>query len=142
MDEKDTSFDYVKCCYGQIIILKLADGVLFNASRVLSLFGQGRIYIRTKDYITRPTELSDPESSEKYTPPGSSVSNKASKLRKQSTVSFKEDANDGPSTSQTNDEIQQLKEMFPNSRDEDLNDAQRCFRSLDKAVFWVTDLET
>ena len=43
---KETDFEFVKSCYGQIITPKLATGVYFSSSRVLSLAGQGSIYIR------------------------------------------------------------------------------------------------
>ena len=45
---KETDFEFVKSCYGQIITPKLATGVYFSSSRVLSLAGQGSIYTQTK----------------------------------------------------------------------------------------------
>ena len=58
---KETEFEFVKSCYGQIIKPKLATGVFFSAARVLSLAGQGGIYIRPENEIAT-TQDSDSDS--------------------------------------------------------------------------------
>ena len=71
-----TTYEYVKSCYNQIIVPKLAQGVAYDAARVLSLSGQGCIYLRANEELTTsasacskdgpmtPIEVSDGERSE------------------------------------------------------------------------------
>ncbi len=47
-----TTYEYVKSCYNQIIVPKLAPGVAYDAARVLSLGGQGCIYLRASEELT------------------------------------------------------------------------------------------
>ena len=49
LEEKNVDIDFVKSCYGQIVNPKLAAGVEYTAARILSLSGQGSIYIYTSE---------------------------------------------------------------------------------------------
>ena len=51
LEENNIDIDFVKSCYGQIVTPKLTTGVKFTAARILSLSGQGSIYIRPKEDI-------------------------------------------------------------------------------------------
>ncbi|KAJ7353883.1 hypothetical protein OS493_031590 [Desmophyllum pertusum] len=45
----DILFDYLKACYGTLVIPKLAKGVRMDGARIIKLSGQGGVYIRCLD---------------------------------------------------------------------------------------------
>lgn len=45
LDTEGASIQFVKACYGDIVVPKVADGVKMNATRLLSIVGQGCVYL-------------------------------------------------------------------------------------------------
>ncbi|XP_028407831.1 uncharacterized protein LOC114530408 [Dendronephthya gigantea] len=46
---RDVLFQFMKACYGTLVIPKLADGVQMNGERIIKFSGQGSVYIRCLD---------------------------------------------------------------------------------------------
>lgn len=138
---KETDFEFVKSCYGQIITPKLATGVYFSSSRVLSLAGQGSIYIRPAHDISgnlasdidSPPQSPDPVQVEVAVDEAYSGPSNASYL-----------SVTGPSSSATasssaihvnQEELDQLREMFPEKSSSLLQRALTCRGSVSRAAF-------
>ena len=141
---KETEFEFVKSCYGQIIKPKLATGVFFSVARVLGLAGQGGIYIRPENEIaaTQDSYTDSPSHS-----PDPVVGGSAS-----SSVAFEQVESDddkdvsgvttdpyllgpGPSNREPNQEgLNQLREMFPGKSNSILQHALTLHGSVDRAV--------
>ena len=56
LDQKASSFSFVKACYGEIVVPKIADGVSMDATRVLSIAQQSCIYLRPDRILEGETE--------------------------------------------------------------------------------------
>ena len=54
LDTDDDTIQFVKACYGDIDVPKVADGVSMNATRLLSIIGQGCIYLMPDRVIGQP----------------------------------------------------------------------------------------
>ena len=54
LDTDDATIHFVKACYGDIVVPKVADGVSMNATRLLSIIGQGCIYLMPDRVIGQP----------------------------------------------------------------------------------------
>ena len=56
---KCANFKFAKACYGEIVSSKVADGITMNAARVLSISGQGSIYLRPDKVLHKNSEEVD-----------------------------------------------------------------------------------
>ena len=56
---KCANFKFAKACYGAIVSPKVADGITMNAARVISISGQGSIYLRPDKVLHKNSEEVD-----------------------------------------------------------------------------------
>ena len=138
---KETDFEFVKSCYGQIITPKLATGVYFSSSRVLSLAGQGSIYIRPAHDISgnlasdidSPPQSPDPVQVEVAVDEAYSGPSNASYL---SVTGPSNSATASSSAIHVNQgELDQLRGMFPEKSSSLLQRALTCHGSVSRAPF-------
>ncbi|CAB3976830.1 Hypothetical predicted protein [Paramuricea clavata] len=61
---KNVFFEFMKACYGTLVVPKLAEGVRMNGERILKFSGQGSVYIRCLE----PLEEEDDEDQELLQP--------------------------------------------------------------------------
>lgn len=142
---KEIDFQFVKSCYGQIVTPKLATGVEFSAARVLSLAGQGSIYIRPENDVSASLD-SDSES-----PPQSPVPVGGNSSPGLSFAEQRESDDDdtssgllnqdpyllppGPSNRTPNEGgLDQLREMFPGTSNSILQHALTSHGSVSQAA--------
>ena len=124
LQDEDVDFDFVKSCYGQIVTPKIATGVKFSAARVLSISGQGSIYIRPKQDFPVSNESDESSAQGPLTPlPFDSFGVDGGSVR--SSVCNSNGASaPGPSrTVSEEDKLQQLVELFPNKSTDLLHQA-------------------
>ena len=139
LEENNIDVDFVKSCYGQIVTPKLAAGVKFTAARILSLSGQGSIYIRPREDIPNEDDAGS------YSPGTSTVYSDNSDIDSSNLVSVNEEQglpHDTPSSSLSTtktatshqENINKLQEMFPNVADDILGHALIVHGTVDKAA--------
>ena len=139
LEENNIDVDFVKSCYGQIVTPKLAAGVKFTAARILSLSGQGSIYIHPREDIPNEYDAGS------YSPATSTVYSDSSDIDTSNLVSINEEQGlpqDRPcsssSTTKTTashqENINKLQEMFPNVADDILGNALIVHGTVDKAA--------
>ena len=85
LEENNIDIDFVKPCYGQIVTPKLAAGVKFTAARILSLSGQGSIYICPREDIPNEYDAGS------YSPGTSTVYSDSSDIDTSNLVSINEE---------------------------------------------------
>jgi hypothetical protein len=133
LEENNIDIDFVKSCYGQIVTPKLATGVKFTAARILSLSGQGSIYIRPKE------DFPNEDDAGSYSPgTGTSYSDNTD-IDPSNLVSINEEQDfphNRPCSSSTSQQenINTLQEMFPNIADDVLGHALVVHGTVDKAA--------
>ena len=136
LEENDIDFDFVKSCYGQIVTPKLAAGVKFTAARALSLSGQGSIYIRPKEDISNENDDADLLGEGN----GNAEYSDNSYIESSSLASTSQEQVLMPpqipcSSSPTHQEdLNRLKEMFPNTSYDALGHALLLHGTVDKAA--------
>ena len=136
LEENDIDFDFVKSCYGQIVTPKLAAGVKFTAARALSLSGQGSIYIRPKEDIPNENDdadlLGEGSGNAEYSD-NSYIESSSLASTSQEQVLMPPQIPCSPSPTHQED-LNRLKEMFPNTSYDALGHALLLHGTVDKAA--------
>ena len=143
LQDKEVDFDFVKSCYGQIVTPKIATGVKFSAARVLSISGQGSIYIRPKQDFPVSNESDESSAQGPLTPlPFDSFGVDGGSAR--SSVCNSNGASaPGPSrTVSEEDKLQQLVELFPNKSTDVLCQALNDHMTVSEAALYLSRVPT
>ena len=146
---KCANFKFAEACYGEIVPPKVADGITMNAARVLSISGQGSIYLRPDKVLHKNSEEVDGDSDLDRCPwdtleddLGDVKTPERPLTTEPQTVA---DSDGLPSTFSGASAMDQersflvLKEMFPETKEEELKLAYDCSNSLQEAASFLAD---
>ena len=135
LEENDIDFDFVKSCYGQIVTPKLAAGVK-AAARALSLSGQGSIYVRPKQDIPNENDdanlLDEGNDNAEYSDNSYIESSSVASTSQEQVLMPHQIPCSSSSTHQ--EDLNRLKEMFPNTSYDALGHALLLHGTVDKAA--------
>ena len=146
---KCANFKFAKACYGEIVSPKVADRITMNAARVLSISGQGRIYLRPDKVLHETSEEVDGDSDLDRCPWDTQEDDLEDVKTPERPLTPEPqtvaDSDGLPSTSSGASAMDQeksflvLKEMFPETKEEVLKLAYDCSNSLEEAASFLAD---
>ena len=151
LDQKNSNFSYVKACYGEIVVPKIADGVSMDATRVLSIAQQACIYLQPDKILQGESEEFEDDISDSEFEKCSwdvALEEKPNKqlctesASAQSFVDLTKQRESIPSSSSkaTREEQQMLlREMFPSRPEEDIDIAVASTLSIEEAAERLAD---
>ena len=142
LQRKAANFTFVKACYGELVVPNVPDSISMNAERLLSIVGQGSIYLLPEKILVDSTRATEDDGSDSelekcpWEEEGSAVDVVSVDLTDQQPSTGR------PSTSArlTKEERRmRLKEMFPSTEDRRISLAVEMYDSLEEAADFLAE---